>query len=646
MQQANRSYVIIERAGEPGAFFRTYPRHRQLISINKRYTGHEEDLPKRNPEFNLRHDWNSLVNDEESGGKGLLFTDYSKEFYPPASTMLTYLRDFARLYDLRIRYHEEVYDIMRSSDAGEQCRANISDDDDSREGFPFAMKTRKLRDGATAADAVISSYSCGNVIIATGISVPYVPNFTGNEHIEGYDTMDIDPENFLGKSILILGNGNSAFETASNLINGANYIHMASRSAARLTIATHYVGDVRLTAQVGAVIEGYQLKSLVGFAEKDYERLEEVIYFEKDAKTGRIRLQMFDNSSRSVNNGAVYPLDRAYDHVFRCTGWGFDSSLFTADSVPAMMKKAVLNGKPLRVERCTTVQRSPTKSSGPNCLAPADDTEAAGSYARARALKELRGLKISELKTRARAAGVGQSALDEADDVAEPKTAVAELVITAEADDDVQRSRKYPELTGWYESTNVDGMYFAGTLAHGLDWRRAAGGFIHGFRYTAQALFRVLSKANHGVEWPSRRMPFQPADLIKQVSERINTASGMYQMFGELVDVIQFPSASDGLGEACSGGPYCPGRSQKLIYYYSVPVGYIEQLVPADSAYMTISFEYGPKDEGLKRPSSGAPGRDVFRELRTPFSAENAGWLGVSELIHPVARLSAPARGG
>ena len=276
MQQANRSYVIIERAGEPGAFFRTYPRHRQLISINKRYTGHEEDLPKRNPEFNLRHDWNSLVNDEESGGKGLLFTDYSKEFYPPASTMLTYLRDFARLYDLRIRYHEEVYDIMRSSDAGEQCHANISDDDDSREGFPFAMKTRKLRDGATAADAVISSYSCGNVIIATGISVPYVPNFTGNEHIEGYDTMDIDPENFLGKSILILGNGNSAFETASNLINGANYIHMASRSAARLAIATHYVGDVRLTAQVGAVIEGYQLKSLVGFAEKDYERLEEV----------------------------------------------------------------------------------------------------------------------------------------------------------------------------------------------------------------------------------------------------------------------------------------------------------------------------------------------------------------------------------
>ena len=30
-------------------------------------------------------------------------------------------------------------------------------------------------------------------------------------------------------------------------------------------------------------------------------------------------------------------------------------------------------------------------------------------------------------------------------------------------------------------------MYFAGTIAHGMDWRKAAGGFIHGFRYTAQA---------------------------------------------------------------------------------------------------------------------------------------------------------------
>lgn len=46
LQQAGRDYVIIEREASAGSFYKTYPRHRQLISINKRYTGHELDLPR------------------------------------------------------------------------------------------------------------------------------------------------------------------------------------------------------------------------------------------------------------------------------------------------------------------------------------------------------------------------------------------------------------------------------------------------------------------------------------------------------------------------------------------------------------------------------------------------------------------------
>ena len=49
----------------------------------------------------------------------------------------------------------------------------------------------------------------------------------------------------------------------------------------------------------------------------------------------------------------------------------------------------------------------------------------------------------------------------------------------------LQSQRKYPQLTPEYESTNVPGMFFCGTLAHGKDWKRAAGGFIHGFRCEA-----------------------------------------------------------------------------------------------------------------------------------------------------------------
>ena len=56
----------------------------------------------------------------------------------------------------------------------------------------------------------------------------------------------------------------------------------------------------------------------------------------------------------------------------------------------------------------------------------------------------------------------------------------------------MQYNGKYPVMTSEYESVNVDGLYFAGQLAHGKDFKRAAGGFIHGFRYTARALFNVL----------------------------------------------------------------------------------------------------------------------------------------------------------
>lgn len=41
---------------------------------------------------------------------------------------------------------------------------------------------------------------------------------------------------------------------------------------------------------------------------------------------------------------------------------------------------------------------------------------------------------------------------------------------------------KFPALTHEYESVSTPGIYFAGAAAHGKDYRRSAGGFIHGFR--------------------------------------------------------------------------------------------------------------------------------------------------------------------
>lgn len=59
-----------------GSFFEKYPRHRKLISINKRHTG------STNKEFNLRHDWNSLLSDDDR----MLFKEFSKDMFPHADT--------------------------------------------------------------------------------------------------------------------------------------------------------------------------------------------------------------------------------------------------------------------------------------------------------------------------------------------------------------------------------------------------------------------------------------------------------------------------------------------------------------------------------------------------------------------------------
>jgi hypothetical protein len=61
---------------------------------------------------------------------------------------------------------------------------------------------------------------------------------------------------------------------------------------------------------------------------------------------------------------------------------------------------------------------------------------------------------------------------------------------------------RYPAMDASYQSTNVPGLYFAGTITHGNDKGKSAGGFIHGFRYTARALSRIFL-ATPEAPWPA-----------------------------------------------------------------------------------------------------------------------------------------------
>lgn len=55
----------------------------------------------------------------------------------------------------------------------------------------------------------------------------------------------------------------------------------------------------------------------------------------------------------------------------------------------------------------------------------------------------------------------------------------------------VRPSQKYPIIDYDYRSSVVDGLYFTGTIAHSLDFRQSAGGFIHGFRYSGNRIINM-----------------------------------------------------------------------------------------------------------------------------------------------------------
>jgi thioredoxin reductase len=279
MEKAGRDYLILEAGDSPGTFFKKFPRHRTLISNNKVYTGYED------PEVNLRFDWNSLLCDSEQ----LLFKNYSKKYFPPADEFVRYLGDFARHYNLKINFGTRVVKVSKS-------------------------------DGFKVTDQNGNTYSCKRFIIATGFIKPYVPAIPGIELAENYTDVSVNPEDFINKRVLVLGKGNSAFETADNLLETAALIHIASPNPVKMAWKSHFVGHLR--AVNNNVLDTYQLKSQNALLDANIERIER--------RDGKYVVSV----SYVHANGDQEEL--IYDRVIICTGWRFDDSIFDETCRPAL----------------------------------------------------------------------------------------------------------------------------------------------------------------------------------------------------------------------------------------------------------------------------------------------------------------------
>lgn len=183
--------------------------------------------------FYNRHDWNSLVTDDFS----LLFSSFTADLFPHADILVSYLNEFASTYELPIHYNTFVRSVKKLNSGLFQIETAHKDEN---------------RGNSTRL------YTCATLLCgvgAVGASIPLIP---GIELVEQYMHHDPTPALYRNKRVLIIGGGNSGFETADNIAHEAAVIHIALLRPVRHAWDSHFVGDLR--AINNNLLDMYQLK--------------------------------------------------------------------------------------------------------------------------------------------------------------------------------------------------------------------------------------------------------------------------------------------------------------------------------------------------------------------------------------------------
>ncbi len=275
-----RDYLILDKGADAGSSFAVYPKHRKLISINKVYSGETE------PELKLRHDWNSLLTDDYA----LWFADYDKQYFPHPDNMCRYLSDFVRHYQLAVQYDTNVVRVSKVAN-----------------GYQLTTQNGDV-------------FNCRNLIVGTGVGKPHVPDIPGIELVTQYADVSTELEHFADKSVLVIGKGNSGFETADHLIPAARLIHICSPTPLKLAWKTHFVGNLR--AVNNNFLDTYQLKSQNAVLDAN------ILAIEKRGDKLAVTFRYHQADEEEV---------LTYDEVICCTGFGLESSIFDDSCKPKMV---------------------------------------------------------------------------------------------------------------------------------------------------------------------------------------------------------------------------------------------------------------------------------------------------------------------
>lgn len=98
-------------------------------------------------------------------------------------------------------------------------------------------------------------------------------------------------------------------------------------------------------------------------------------------------------------------------------------------------------------------------------------------------------------------------------------------------------NKKYPSISGIFESTEVSNLFFAGTQTHGLDYRKTSSGFIHGFRYNSKVLAHKIADR---LEFPIKNLTISNEEVVGHILGELTEASDPYLQPGFIVYVMKY----------------------------------------------------------------------------------------------------------
>ena len=193
-------HAVVSADEQPGGMFRRWPLFQQLISSSK------PDAPfaRGTGEYEL-YDQNSLLA-ADPALRGLVPAAMDRaSIMPSREEMLAGLVAFAERAPVAVRY-----------------------------GCSWES-TRRAPDGRLVVETTDGEYRCRALVLAVGMTTPWKAPLPGIEHVPHY--VDVgEPERYRGRSLVVLGKRNSAFEIAHGLLPWARRVTLVSPQPVRTQV--------------------------------------------------------------------------------------------------------------------------------------------------------------------------------------------------------------------------------------------------------------------------------------------------------------------------------------------------------------------------------------------------------------------------